>query len=642
MCGICGKLCRDAGSVSEELLTKMCRAIDYRGPDDEGTWLAFKPEIGGVGLGHRRLSVIDLSEAGRQPITNEDKTIRMVFNGEIYNFQEIRQDLIKKGHQFVSETDSEVIVHLYEEDGPECLGKLKGMFAFGLWDDTKNKLFLCRDRLGIKPLVYYQDDFSLIFASEIKALLMDPQVRKEIDWTALGLYLKLNHIPAPWTILKGIKKLNPGHYILVENGELSIHRYWDIEALSRSADGDGSFSYQKQRLYELMNESVKRRLISDVPLGAFLSGGVDSSIIVGLMARNVDRPVETFSIGYEDLPLYDETRYAREVARFNGTDHHEFKVSYRDVLETFPTVLDNLDEPFADSSIIPTYIVSRETRQSVTVALSGDGADELFAGYRKYKGEYWSSYYLLLPEVIRSRVIGPALAILPDSRDTILAEYLRRAKKFIDGAHDSLHGRVCAWREVFADDACQMVLTPEALQLIYLEKAKEIVEDSLNKFDGDPINRMLYVDTTGSLPDDMLNKVDRMSMRNSLEVRVPFLDHEVVEFAFQVEGTKKLHRGQTKHILLETFKSILPPAIHSRPKWGFEVPISVWLRKELRFLVNEYLSEDFIKKQQIFEYDAVRDLVDSHLAKKRDTSWHIWNLIVFGHWYRKYFLNDIS
>ena len=637
MCGICGKLCSDAGRVNEKLLRKMCSVLAYRGPDDEGTWLSFKPEIGGVGLGHRRLSIIDLSEAGRQPISNEDKTIWMVFNGEIYNFQQLRENLIKKGHQFVSGTDSEVIVHLYEEDGPGCLEKLKGMFAFGLWDDTKNSLFLCRDRLGIKPLVYYQDGSSLIFASEIKALLVDPQIKKEIDWTALGLYLKLNYIPAPWTIFKNIKKLNPGHYLLAENGDFTIHRYWNIEAPSEFADEDDSFSYQKQRLYELVNESVKRRLISDVPLGAFLSGGVDSSIIVGLMARNVDRPIKTFSIGYKDLPLYDETHYAREVARFNGTDHHEFKLSYKDVLETFPTVLDNLDEPFADSSVIPTYIVSRETRQGVTVALSGDGADELFAGYRKYKGEYWARYYLLLPEIVRNMIIKPAVAVLPDSRDTTLAEYLRRAKKFINGASSSMHGRVCAWREIFTDNACRMILTPEALGRVSLEKAKEIVENGLNAFDGDPINRMLYLDTTGSLPDDMLNKVDRMSMRNSLEVRVPFLDHEVVEFAFRVEGTKKLRRGKTKHILLETFKAILPPAVHSRPKWGFEVPISIWLKKELRFLVDEYLSEGFIKRQQIFEHNAVRDLVESHLSNRRDTSWHIWNLIVFGHWYRKYF-----
>ena len=633
MCGICGKLHNSPGKIDAELIWKMVRVMGYRGPDDEGIFLSSDLKLG---LGHKRLSIIDLSEAGRQPISNEDKTVWMVFNGEVYNFQSLREELQEKGHVFASKTDSEVIVHLYEEEGVRCLERLNGMFAFGLWDDRTNRLFLCRDRIGIKPLVYYWDGACLVFASEIKAILADEQVKKELDWAALGLYLTLNSIPAPWTIFKNIKKLEPGCYLIAENGKIKINRYWDIKPLVEIKGGGESFSNQRQRLYELVNESVRQRLISDVSIGAFLSGGVDSSIIVGLMARNMDRPVKTFSIGYKDIPLYDETDYAREVAEFNRTDHHELKITTKDVLETFPTVLDNLDEPFADSSAIPTYVVSRETRRNVTVALSGDGADELFAGYRVYQGEYWARYYHLFPEIVRNRIIRPAFALLPDSRESISLEYLRRAKKFIDGADGSLQKRVCAWREVFSEDARRLILREEVLKRVPLGMAQEIITDRLSRFNGDTINKMLYLDVTESLPNDMLNKVDRMSMRNSLEVRVPFLDHKVVEFAFSIEGRDKLRGRKGKYILLEAFKSILPPKIHSRPKWGFEIPIGSWLKRDLRFLIDEYLSEESIKRQGIFEYDYVHGLVESHLNNRTDTSWHLWNLIVFGHWYRKY------
>lgn len=633
MCGICGKLNNSPGKIDAELIWKMVRVMGYRGPDDEGIFLSSDLKLG---LGHKRLSIIDLSEAGRQPISNEDKTVWMVFNGEVYNFQSLREELQEKGHVFASKTDSEAIVHLYEEEGIRCLERLNGMFAFGLWDDRTNRLFLCRDRIGIKPLVYYWDGACLVFASEIKAILADEQVKKELDWAALGLYLTLNSIPAPWTIFKNIKKLEPGCYLIAENGKIKINRYWDIKPLVEIKGGGESFSNQRQRLYELVNESVRQRLISDVSIGAFLSGGVDSSIIVGLMARNMDRPVKTFSIGYKDIPLYDETDYAREVAEFNRTDHHELKITTKDVLETFPTVLDNLDEPFADSSAIPTYVVSRETRRNVTVALSGDGADELFAGYRVYQGEYWARYYHLFPEIVRNRIIRPAFALLPDSRESISLEYLRRAKKFIDGADSSFQKRVCAWREVFSEDARRLILREEVLKRVPLGMAQEIITDRLSRFNGDTINKMLYLDVTESLPNDMLNKVDRMSMRNSLEVRVPFLDHKVVEFAFSIEGRDKLRGRKGKYILLEAFKSILPPKIHSRPKWGFEIPISGWLKRDLRFLIDEYLSEESIKRQGIFEYDYVHGLVESHLNNRTDTSWHLWNLIVFGHWYRKY------
>ena len=614
----------------------MCRTISHRGPDDEGIWISEDPENGKIGLGHKRLSIIDLSEAGRQSIPHEDESWWLVFNGEIYNYQGLRTKLIRNGHRFSSKTDSEVILHLYEEEGVECFKHLNGMYAFGLWDQKRNRLILCRDRLGIKPLVYYWDNETFVFASEIKAILADSKIDNEIDWTALGLYLNLSYIPSPWTIFKNIKKLRPGHYLIVENFGISVNQYWDLNGQRNDRDHSSTFSQQKQQLFELLDTSVKRRLISDVPLGAFLSGGIDSSIIVGLMARNMSQPVQTFSIGYKDLPLYDETDYAREVAELNGTDHHEFKISYKDIIEIIPTVLDSLDEPFSDSSIFPTYIVSQKTKEMVTVALAGDGADELFAGYRKYVGEYWIPYYALLPEFIKSRVIQSGLNILPDGRDTPIKEKVRRLKKFINGAHNTLQARVRSWREIFSKNDCQQLLRAEMMEQVSLNTADDLISGYLDRHESDSINKILYLDVKDSLPDDMLCKVDRMSMLNALEVRVPFLDHEVAEFVFRLEGDRKLHRGKRKYILLETFKSILPPSLLKRPKWGFEVPISIWLKNELRFLIDEYLSETFVNNQGIFNYAFIKNLVDNYMAGREDNSWQIWNLIVFGYWFKSY------
>lgn len=354
------------------------------------------------------------------------------------------------------------------------------------------------------------------------------------------------------------------------------------------------------------------------------------------MARNMSRPVQTFSIGYKDLPLYDETAYARDVVELNGTDHHEFKISDKDIIEIIPTVLDSLDEPFSDSSVFPTYLVSHKTKQMVTVALAGDGADELFAGYRKYVGEYWIPYYALLPGFIKRQLIKPALNILPDGRDTLVKEKMRRLKKFINGAHNTLQARVRSWREIFSKNECHQLLRAEMMEQVSFNTADELIAGYLDRNEYDSINKILYLDVKDSLPDDMLNKVDRMSMLNALEVRVPFLDHEVVEFAFRLEGDRKLHRGKRKYILLETFKSILPPSLLKRPKWGFEVPISVWLKNELRFLIDEYLSEAFINNQGIFNYAFIKNLVDSYMAGREDNSWKIWNLIVFGYWFKRY------
>ena len=423
MCGICGKINIEGKEIRRELIARMNSVLSHRGPDDEGIYIN-NPSPGAgqamasVGLGHKRLSIIDLSEAGRQPMSNEDGSIQMVFNGEIYNFKALKKELEQNGHHFTSQTDCEVIIHLYEKEGIECIKKLNGMFAFALWDSKNQALFLCRDRLGIKPLFYCWDGKSLCFASEIKSILCDPEVSKKMDWNALNLYLTLNYIPGPYTIFKKIKKLDPGCYIMVRKEGLEIKQYWDIEKGTEYCENkEKNIETYKKNLYDLLEDSVRIRLIADVPLGAFLSGGIDSSIIVGLMSRVSNSPVNTYSIGYKDAPLFDETKYAREVAKLNDTHHHEIILSAKDVLDTIPEVLTYLDEPFADSSAIPQYIVSRETKKHVKVALSGDGADELFAGYRMYSGEYWYSRYKLFPRVLRTKLIEPLLTSLPDSRD---------------------------------------------------------------------------------------------------------------------------------------------------------------------------------------------------------------------------------
>ena len=645
MCGICGKINFDGKEIPRKLISRMNSVLYRRGPDDEGIYInnrssGSRHQLFSVGLGHKRLSIIDLSKAGRQPMSNENKTIWMVFNGEIYNYKSLKSELDQNGHHFASQTDCEVIIHLYEEEGIECIKRLNGMFAFALWDSKIQTLFLCRDRLGIKPLVYYWNDKSLIFASEIKSILCDPSVSKKIDWNALNLYLTLNYIPAPYTIFKKIKKLNPGCYIMVRKKDLEIKQYWDIErGFEHKENKEKNIEIYKKSLYDLLEDAVRMRLITDVPLGAFLSGGIDSSIIVGLMSRISNLPVNTCSIGYKDMPLFDETSYAREAAKFHSTNHHEIILTSRDVLNTIPEVLTSFDEPFADSSAIPTYIVSRESRKDVKVALSGDGGDELFAGYRMYSGEYWYSRYKLFPQILRKKFIEPLLLSLPDSRDKYLLEYIRRIKKFVAGAKDRFEDRFFAWNEIFCRELRENIIKKEKIEFeeINFDLGKDMVIKKLSSLNDDNINRMLYVDLKNSLPNDMLTKVDLMSMKNSLEVRVPFLDHRVVEFVSQIPGNLKLKGKKGKYILLETFKDILPPILLKRQKWGFEIPICKWLKTDLKFLINEHLSKKKIERQEIFNFKPIEKLIIDLFLNRSDTSWHLWNLIVFQAWYSRHF-----
>jgi asparagine synthase (glutamine-hydrolysing) len=616
MCGICGKISIEGG------------------PDDEGSYFKSVKTNGGadltLGLGHKRLSIIDLSSDGRQPLTNEDETLWLIFNGEIYNHSTLRQELLGRGHRFRSQTDTEVILHLYEEKGIDALRDLNGMFAFALWDEVKQRLFLCRDRLGIKPLIYYQDDSSLSFSSEIQALLQDKNIPRELDWKALRLYLAFNYVPAPLTIYQGIRKLLPGHYLLWDNGNVSTHQYWDIPSNDQSNSSD-DFHQHSQRLRQTLEDAVKLRMIADVPLGAFLSGGVDSSIIVALMARNSGNRIKTFNISYPDLPVYDESNYAREVATMYNTDHHEIRLDSNEILQVIPDALSSLGEPFADSSILPTLVISRETRKDVTVALAGDGGDELFAVYRLYLGETFYKYYDHLPQWFRRHGLESWISLLPDSRNVKWLEYVRRVKKFIRGARGDLIHRLFLWREVFSAELITSLLNGG------LKPDETYPGESwlraLDRWPGDDLNRLLYVEVKDSLPCDMLTKVDLMSMKKALEVRVPFLDHRVVEAAFRMPGSMKLKGLKRKYILLETFKDLLPPSIHRRPKQGFEVPISAWLKNELKDMLEDYLSPSLLKGQGMFNPDVVEGIKKDYLKNRRDNSWLLWNLIVFQHWY---------
>jgi asparagine synthase (glutamine-hydrolysing) len=646
MCGICGRLNIGPEQVRKYDLKRMIQEISYRGPDDTGFFYYCNDSFDhclDVGLGHARLSIIDVSDAGRQPMSNEDGTIWLTYNGEIYNYRRLRKNLEGKGHIFKSNSDTEVILHLYEEVGLEAVDHINGMFAFALWDNKQNRLWVCRDRLGIKPVVYFWNGRHFSFASEIKSLLFDGTIEKKIDYEALCLYFAFNYVPAPYTMFANIKKLEPGHYLIIENGKLKLKKYWDTPQTIDSKVSCFPFKDQvkiyKKRLFEVLSNAVRDRLISDVPLGAFLSGGVDSSIIVALMARYSDKPVKTFSIGYKEDSLYDETNYAREVARTYNTDHHEFKLSYKDMVNALPDILSSLDEPFADSSAIPTFILSKETKKHVTVALSGDGGDELFAGYRSYFGEYWYARYMLIPGVIRKSLIEKVVNCLPESRDKKYLEYSRRLKKFINATKGTFDKRLLSLKEVFPANIRQKILLKSINNKnhSYSDPALAWVQKLLKHYKGDPINRVLYSDLKDSLPGDMLTKVDWMSMRNSLEVRVPFLDHRLVEMAFKIQGRLKLHKGKSKYILKETFKDLLPPKLYRRPKAGFEVPISRWLKTDLKFLIEHHLSEKKINGHGIFDAAIINNLKEQHMSGKRDTSWMLWNLLVFQNWFEKYF-----
>jgi len=641
MCGICGIVgWNDGAAFDEGLLRRMSAVLAHRGPDDRGTYLC---DAGAprrplrVGLGHARLSIIDLA-GGHQPLANEDGTIHVVYNGEVYNFPEIRERLIRSGHVFRTRTDTEVIVHLYEERGVACLGELRGMFAFALWDRPKRRLFLARDRLGQKPLAYYQDRERFIFGSEIKAILEVPGVPRKVNAEAVHHYLTYQYVPHPLSMFQGMAKLPPAHYMVLEFDPSRRHvmrasqpqQYWQprfrVESRLRWRD-------YAARVREHLTEAVRLRLISDVPLGAFLSGGIDSTVVVGLMSRLMKEPVKTFSIGFAEK-RYDEVRYARMAANAFRTDHREFTVRPK-ALDVIPKLVWHYDEPFADSSAIPTYYVSQMTSEHVKVALTGDGGDECFAGYPRYKAVRLSALFDALPRGIRRGLSATLWKRLPAPVQSKTLR--RRARRFLEAMALSPEARYLRWCCIF-DDERKYALYSAGMRARFRDiPSSAIFSDEYSKCRGpDFLARTMFVDMRRYLPDDLLVKVDVASMAHSLEARSPFLDHRLIEFVAGVPTDLKLRGLRSKYLLKRAFADLLPGPIRRRRKMGFGVPIAEWFRGELKGFVRDILLDRACLERGYFEPAAVRHLVDEHTQGRFDHGYRLWSLLMLELWHQRF------
>lgn len=631
MCGICGIARPQTGPpIPKSLLQAMCQTLVHRGPDDEGLFLGTD-----VALGTRRLSIIDL-EGGHQPLSNEEGTVWVAHNGEVYNFPDLRKDLGARGHLFKTRSDTETIVHAYEEWGEAFVERLRGMFAFALWDSRTRTLRLVRDRLGIKPLYYtLLEDRTLVFGSELKALIVHPGIKREVEPRALDLFLTLEYIPAPYSIFKNIFKLPAGCVLIYRDGNTQVKTYWDIEPETTSPVKPSKSRLESwmDELYALLKESVRLRLISDVPLGAFLSGGIDSSTIVGLMRELGAAPLKTFSIGFEE-ESYNELDYARRISQKFDTDHEEFIIR-PNALELTEKLLHQLDEPFGDFSIFPTFMVSEMARKHVKVILSGDGGDELFGGYEHYQAQKLSRLKVLRP----FHKSLPALTrnLPPSPKKKGFWNKLQRFGQGMDQAPDMRHFRWTTFLSRTVKESLYSADLIEALggleEVHWLEPLRSVF-GRLERFD--PINGELYLDLKTYLADDILVKVDRMSMAASLETRVPLLDHKVVEFMFGLPGTLKLRGWTTKWIFKKTMARLLPKENIYRPKQGFSIPIKHWLRGELRSLMNDYLNERRIGAQGYFHWAAVRPMIDRHVSGRANLSHQLWALLVFGLWHEQY------
>ena len=627
MCGISG-LYSTANSPNAQTLEQMNNCLDYRGPDESGYY-----RDGPVGLAHRRLSIVGL-DSGRQPIFNEDETVGVIFNGEIYNYPELRNELASR-HSFSTDTDTEVLVHLYEEHGPSFVKHLRGMFAFAIWDDDKEQLLLARDRMGIKPLLIADDGETIAFASELTALLESGVNHGGLDQRAVSEYFAFGHIPAPRTIFNNVQKVKPGELVLIGESGRS-HEQFYTPTIERHKP---TFEKAVDELRNRIDDAVERRLMSDVPLGAFLSGGIDSSIVVGTMADLIDEPVRTFTVGFDEA-LFDESWAAREVAEYHGTDHTEFTVTPEDVRETIPTVLDRLGEPFADPSLIPTYVVSRETSQNVKVALSGDGADELFAGYSKYRGEYYSKYYRRLPKTLRTTLIDPAVNGLEASRSGRRGEVVRKAQKFIRGDTENTADRHFDWNRICSEDTAQTISneSPITAGRERMQKEHRRQTTNLPKNRRDDMSTILAVDTRFGLPNQILHKTDLASMYNSLEVRVPFMDRDVVEYALSLPAEFKITRNEQKRVLKSAFEDRLPESILNRNKQGFDMPIGEWFKSEL---ADEFRETVTGMDTNLLDTSDVLEIFDEHRTGNHDYGKFLWSVYVFGRWHNRMTNTDV-
>src|SRR5881227_3662118 len=624
MCGIAGIVRSDGAQIDRDLLARMNDAIRHRGPDDDGFYFG-----DGVGLGMRRLSIIDL-KGGHQPIHNSDRTAWIVFNGEIYNYRELRKQLEACGHQFYTDSDTEAIVHAYDEYGTDCPKYLRGMFAFAIWDERTKSLFLARDRVGKKPLLYAQFDGQLVFGSEFNALLQHPGVSRDVDYEAIHYYLSFICVPAPLTAYRAIRKLEPGHSLLWRNGEVKIERYWQLDFSKKL-----NISEQEagERVVDLLREAVRIRLMSEVPLGAFLSGGIDSSAVVALMAQESSEKVKTFSIGFEEQD-FSELHHARRVAEHVGADHHEFVVR-PDAMEILPTLVEHYGEPFADSSAIPSYYVSRETRRYVTVALNGDGGDECFAGYQRYAAMNIAQKYANLPGVLRDGVIAKVVGALPgfEARQNPL----RKAKRFVAAASLPPAERYLRWISAFTDEAKQSLYSRDFLNETANFRTIGIIEPWFAKANGAGIvDAALLTDTMTYLPNDLLVKMDIASMAVSLEARSPFLDHHLMEFAASLPESLKLRGMTTKYLLKRVLKKFVPAENLTRAKMGFGVPIGHWFRGAMQPFLRETLLSEKALSRGLFNRDRVKQLIDQHVANKVNHEARLWSLLMLELWFERF------
>lgn len=620
MCGICGFISeKELDFDREKVLDEMLELMRHRGPDSGGVFLDNR-----AALGMRRLSIIDL-ETGDQPIFSEDGSVVLVCNGEIYNFQHLKKDLMERGHKFNTATDVEVIVHLYEDFGEEMVSHLEGMFALALWDRKEHRLIVARDGPGIKPLFYYERDGLFLFSSELTPMVTVTGINTDCDYTALYDYFSYNYIPSPRTIYKHIRKLEAGCYLVLDRGKVSRKVRWhDINPADTVTDM--SEDDWAEEVYHTLREAVRSHLVSDVPLGVFLSGGIDSSAIVALM-RSMDVPIRTFSIGFEEKS-FNELEYARRVAKAFECEHHE-EIVRPDAVSLVRKMAGFFGEPFADSSALPVYLVSQLAARHVKVVLSGEGGDELFAGYMTYEADMLAEYYKVLPGIIRNKIIPAMVDMLPVSTKKVSLDY--KARRFVQGADNSLINRHYAWKVIFDEERKQQLLKNELYPDGFPPPSERIYEEWFSRHDceRDPLNNVLYADTGVYLPDDLLVKVDRMSMAHSLETRVPFLDRKLMDLAFTIPSSLKLKGRKKKYILKKALKDKLPEEIINRKKAGFSIPAARWFKEDLREFARDILSPDNIRKTGVLNPEFVQKVWRDHQEGKAENSRQIWSLMMY-------------
>ena len=622
MCGIAGIFeYGSRGRVDKDTLFDMLSAIQHRGPDDNGIMLR-----GNIGMGMQRLSIIDLA-GGKQPISNEDGTVSVVFNGEIYNYRELQHELRAKGHTLTTSSDTEVIVHLYEDLGEECVKELRGMFAFAIWDSARQRLFIARDRLGIKPLYFKAGRGRLIFGSEIKSILMHPEVQASLDIGGLGHFLSLKYVPAPGTMFSGICALPPAHTLTCDRSGIKVRRYWDLSFADDPTNHPSEEACAEQ-LEALLRDSVRLHLVSDVPFGAFLSGGVDSSVIVALMHHIMDTPVKTFSVGFEGggSEAFSELPYARLVAKRFDTDHHEIYARPDDLMNLAEKVVWHLDQPIADNACVANYMVSKLASQHVKMVLTGEGGDELFAGYGRYAGEQLSSWLRFVPNYAKSLALS-VVQRLPGLRRPKIALFALCQPDEVT--------RLANWFPLFNPTMKSSLLTNESFRQLVDPYSEAVFRQQLSETDATHwLSRMLYVDTKLWLPNDLLARGDKTSMAASLEARLPLLDHKLVEFAASLPPNMKVRRLVRKYLLKRVARKWLPTEVLDRKKEGFPVPFSLWFRKECRSFLHDLLSPALLKRRGLFNPAYVQTLLNQHDSGTADHGQLLWGLLNVELWHR--------